>query len=146
MWKGKAFGPGAWTAFLSTLKWFKETADKNSSAVSGLGDDFAAMTELTAREMAAKQDNQNATPFSIQVEDWAMDETVDCPYYCDMPVMGVTARDRVDFMLDRVSQAEAWACGMSTISESLNGIVRLRAVKAPAKALTGEYWIEQGKE
>ena len=54
MWKWKAFDPQSWAALLSSLARLKGAADENKSAVSGLGEDFARLSELTAKDIAGK--------------------------------------------------------------------------------------------
>lgn len=51
--KWKAFDEASWSALLSSLARIKKTADDNSSAVFGLGEDLAKLSENTARTLQA---------------------------------------------------------------------------------------------
>lgn len=52
----KILGGQAWAALKSSLKSLKEAVDGNTSAVSGLGTELAEMAEITADNLAGKQD------------------------------------------------------------------------------------------
>jgi len=86
MWKWKAFDPQSWAALLSSLARLKGAADENKSAVSGLGEDFARLSELTAKDIAGKQDKPKGTSCTIPATGWEKDETENYTNYYDMPV------------------------------------------------------------
>lgn len=146
MWKWKVFDPKSWAALLSSLARLKGMADENTSAISGLGEDFARLSELTAKDVAGKQDKPKGTSCTIPATGWEKDETETYPNYYDMPMIGVTAKDRVEITLAPAGFDAAAECGLCPTCESLAGKVRLRAASVPSAAIAAEYWIEQGKE
>ena len=52
--------------------------------------------------------------------------------------------DIADVRIAPSSQPAAIACGLCATSETLTGVIRLRAVSAPAEALAAEYVITKG--
>ena len=144
--KWKAFDGPSFAALLSSLARIKGTADANASAVSGLGEDFAELSELTAKDVAKKQDKPAAVSCSIQTTGWAKDEMAGYPNYYDLPVEGLTAKDKAEINLAPSSMSAAVECGLCQTCETLAGKLRLRSVSVPTKAIAAEYWIEQGKE
>jgi len=144
--KWKAFDGKSWTALLSSLARIIGMADANASAISGFGEDFAELSKLTAKDVAKKQDKPAAVSCSIPTTGWAKDETAGYPNYYDLPVTGLTAKDRAEITLAPSSIAAAVKCGLCQTCETLTGKIRLRSVSVPTKELTAEYWIEQGKE
>lgn len=108
-------------------------------AVEGMGKDLEAME-------AAKADKPTAAAFTIPATGWEKDDTEGYPQYYDLPVSGVTARDRAEVTLARSSLNTAFKCGLCQTCETMNGKIRLRAASVPAAAIAAEYWIEQGKE
>ena len=58
--KWKVFDAPSWSALLSSLARIKETADTASSAVSGLGEDIAELSNLMATGLTGKQDRAKA--------------------------------------------------------------------------------------
>ena len=64
--------------------------------------------------------------------------------YCDISVSGLTSVDIADVRIAPDSQPAAIACGLCTTSETLAGVIRLRAASAPAEALAAEYVITKG--
>lgn len=144
--KWRVFEPGGLSALLLNILQIKQTADESSSAVSGLGEDFAAFTEKVADNIAAKQDKPKATSCTIPKTGWESDATSGYPKYYDMPVTGVTAKDRVEITLAPAGLSTAVKCGLCPTCETLEGKVRLRATSVPEAAIAAEYWIEQGKE
>lgn len=145
MWKWKVFGPQSWAALLSSLARLKEAADENSSTISGLGEDFARFSELTAKDVAGKQDKPKGISCTIPATGWEKDETENYPNYYDMQVIGVTAKDRVEITLAPAGFDAAAECGLCPTCESLADKVRLRAASVPSADIAAEYWIEQGK-
>lgn len=144
--KWKAFTKGSLDLLFQKIVQIKQTADESSSAVSGLGEDFAEFSEVAAQDAARKQDKPKATACSIPAAGWESDKTSGYPKYYDMPVAGVTEKDRVDITLAPAGLSAAVKCGLCPTCESLAGKVRLRAASVPDAAIAAEYWIEQGKE
>jgi len=142
--KWKAFKEGGLNALFSSLIQIKGAADDNASAVSGLGQDFAEMAELTAQELAGKQDKFSAVAVTLPASGWASDGTVGYPYYCDLPVEGITAKDRVEVTISPAGLGTAFSCGLCPTNETLEGKIRIRAAGVPEKDIPAEYWVEQG--
>lgn len=105
-----------------------------------------ATTELFEEVDAVKLDKPQAVAVSIPATGWQMDaaEGVAYPMYCDISVSGLTPVDIADVRIAPGSQPAAIACGLCTTSETLAGVIRLRAVSAPAEALAAEYVITKG--
>ena len=80
----------------------------------------------------------------IPTTGWSQDSGV-YPYYYDIPAEGVTAKDRADLALAPASIAAAAACGMCPATETLAGVIRVRAAKIPTAEMSGEYWGMKGK-
>lgn len=105
-----------------------------------------ATTELFEEVDAVKLDKPQAVAVSIPATGWQTDEAEDAAYplYCDISVSGLTPVDIADVRIAPGSQPTAIACGLCTTSETLAGVIRLRAVSAPAEALAAEYVITKG--
>ena len=83
-------------------------------------------------------------PLTIPATGWSQDSGA-YPYYYDIPAEGVTAKDRADLALAPASIAAAIACGMCPATETLAGVIRVRAAKIPTAEMSGEYWVMKGK-
>ena len=105
-----------------------------------------ATTELFEEVDAVKLDKPQAVAVSIPATGWQTDEAEDATYplYCDISVSGLTPVDIADVRIAPGSQPAAIACGLCATSETLTGVIRLRAVSAPAEALSAEYVITKG--
>ena len=105
-----------------------------------------ATTELFEEVDAVKLDKPQAVAVSIQATGWQTDAAEDAAYplYCDISVSGLTPVDIADVRIAPGSQPAAIACGLCATSETLAGVIRLRAVSAPAEALAAEYVITKG--
>lgn len=105
-----------------------------------------ATTELFEEVDAVKLDKPQAVAVSIPATGWQTDEAEDAAYplYCDISVSGLTSVDIADVRIAPDSQPAAIACGLCATSETLAGVIRLRAVSAPAEALAAEYVITKG--
>lgn len=147
MWK--VFDAQSWSALLSTLSRTKQTADQNASAVSGLGEDLAGLAETANAEIQSikdtKQDKRNAVAVTLPASGWSSDSTVEYPYYYDLAVSGVTAKDRAEVTVAVPGLPAAEACGLCSTNETMAGKIRFRAKKAPSAAIAAEYWIEKGR-
>lgn len=100
-----------------------------------------AMEELDG----VKADKSEGVAVTIPTTGWSQDSGV-YSYYYDIPADGVTAKDRADLALDPASIAAAVACGMCPATETLAGVIRVRAAKTPEAEMSEEYWIMKGKE
>lgn len=105
-----------------------------------------ATTELFEEVDAVKLDKPQAVAVSIPATGWQTDAAEDAAYplYCDISVSGLTPVDIADVRIAPGSQPAAIACGLCATSETLAGVIRLRAVSAPAEALAAEYVITKG--
>ena len=105
-----------------------------------------ATTALFEEVDAVKLDKPQAVAVSIPATGWQTDAAEDAAYplYCDISVSGLTPVDIADVRIAPGSQPAAIACGLCTTSETLAGVIRLRAVSAPAEALAAEYVITKG--
>ena len=105
-----------------------------------------ATTELFEEVDAVKLDKPQAVAVSIPATGWQTDAAEDAAYplYCDISVSGLTPVDIADVRIAPGSQPAAIACGLCTTSETLAGVIRLRAASAPAEALAAEYVITKG--
>lgn len=105
-----------------------------------------ATTELFEEVDAVKLDKPQAVAVSIPATGWQTDEAEDeaYPLYCDISVSGLAPVDIADVRIAPGSQPAAIACGLCATSETLAGVIRLRAASAPAEALAAEYVITKG--
>ena len=105
-----------------------------------------ATTELFEEVDAVKLDKPQAVAVSIPATGWQTDEAEGAAYplYCDISVSGLTPVDIADVRIAPGSQPAAIACGLCATSETLAGVIRLRAASAPAEALAAEYVITKG--
>ena len=105
-----------------------------------------ATTELFEEVDAVKLDKPQAVAVSIPATGWQTDAAEDAAYplYCDISVSGLTPVDIADVRIAPGSQPAAIACGLCATSETLAGVIRLRAVSAPTEALAAEYVITKG--
>ena len=105
-----------------------------------------ATTELFEEVDAVKLDKPQAVAVSIPATGWQTDEAEDAAYplYYDITVPGLTAVDIADVRIAPGSQPAAIACGLCATSETLAGMIRLRAASVPAEALAAEYVITKG--
>lgn len=105
-----------------------------------------ATTELFEEVDAVKLDKPQAVAVSIPATGWQTDEAEGAAYplYCDISVSGLTPVDIADVRIAPGSQPAAIACGLCATSETLAGVIRLRAASAPTEALAAEYVITKG--
>lgn len=105
-----------------------------------------ATTELFEEVDAVKLDKPQAVAVSIPATGWQTDEAEGAAYplYCDISVPGLAPVDIADVRIAPGSQPAAIACGLCATSETLAGVIRLRAVSAPTEALAAEYVITKG--
>ncbi|MDE7245530.1 MAG: hypothetical protein K2O18_16375 [Oscillospiraceae bacterium] len=116
-------------------------------AFSGGGFDALIAFILQIRDtVAGKQNQAKSVSAVISAGKWQSDETAVYPYYCDLAVEGVTAKDRaeVNFYPDGLETASA--CGFCQTNETLAGKIRIRAAGMPEKDIRAELWIEKGEE
>ncbi len=148
MWK--VFDANAWSALLSNLSWVHQTADRNASAVSGLGTDLAALSQTANAAIqnldAAKQDKRQGMEITLPASGWVKDGAAAYPYSYELSVPGVTDRDRAEVTIAPGSIETAAECGLCPTNETLEGTVRLWARSVPSAAIRAEYWLEKGAQ
>jgi len=83
---------------------------------------------------------------TILSESWREDNTADYPAYYDISLAGVLATDRADILFSGADLAKAAECGVSAITETSAGNIRIRAVEAPTTNITATYWIIHKEE
>ena len=83
---------------------------------------------------------------TLYAESWTEDNTADYPAYYDISLAGVLAADRADILFAGANLAKADECGISAITETSAGTIRIRAVEAPTTNITAIYWITHKEE
>nr|DAO08841.1 MAG TPA: baseplate protein [Caudoviricetes sp.] len=121
--------------FLSILAGLQELALRTLQELANTT--TACSNAMTALDNA-KADKMKMTALNIPNTGWQTDGTVSYPYYIDIPISGVTENDCIGVVVspDDYDAAKA-AC--FTMTESKNGILRLRARNIPAKVLSASY-------
>ena len=102
-----------------------------------------AAAEAMEEMDSVKADKSEGVAVVIPTTGWSQDSGA-YPYYYDIAADGVTAKDRAD--LAPASIQAAVACGMCPATETLAGVIRVRAAKAPEAEMRGEYRVMKGKE
>lgn len=143
-------------ALCSHIKAIKKTAEQSGSAVSDLAGATAASIGEIEGILNEKQDASKAVSFTIPAAGWAsmeigendegMEDTHEYPFYYDLAVAGITAKDRVDVTIAPGSAETATTCGLCPATETLAGKIRLRTAKIPTASIAAEYWLCSGKE
>lgn len=91
-----------------------------------------------------KADKPQYIDFTIPTTGWKTDNTVPgYTHYLDIPVEDLTADDKVDVRVAPASKAVADAARFTT-TESLAGVLRLRAANVPSAAITAQYDVSAG--
>ena len=103
-----------------------------------------AAAEAMEEMDAVKADKSEGVAVTIPATGWSQDSGA-YPYYYDIAADGVTAKDRADLALAPASIQAAVACGMCPATETLAGVIRVRAAKIPTAEMSGEYWVMKGK-
>ena len=86
-----------------------------------------------------KADKPEYIDITIPATGWQTDNTVPgYTHYLDIQVKGLTADDKVDVRVAPASKAVADAARF-TATESLAGVLRLRAANVPSAAITAQY-------
>ena len=112
------------------------------------GGHVAALAQAVADAMeemdTAKADKPQHIDLTIPTTGWQTDAAVPgYAHYLDIPVAGLTANDRVEVDVAPASKAVADAARF-TATQSLAGVLRLRAANVPAAAITAQYHISAG--
>ena len=84
---------------------------------------------------------------AIQTTGWVEDAAnADYPYYYDIAVSGITAKDRVGITIAPGSLANAVDCKLCPTNNTMAGKIRIWAKAVPAAVISAEYWLDQGEE
>lgn len=154
--KWKITDAPAFSTLINFIKQTKKASDANASDVAGLQEDIQGLATQTTQmfsevdaalsEMdSEKLDKTNEVSVSISASDWKSDTSVgDYPYYYDLAVTGLTAKDKASVIIAPTSVKTAVSCGICPTCESLAGKIRIRSEKAPSAAVAVRYWIEKG--
>lgn len=105
---------------------------------------------------AEKADKGSAVQLTIPATGWILDEPNEeaedseiemlYPYHRDVPVQGITAKDRADVMIAPTSMEAARNCGLCNSNDTMAGKIRFWAVAIPSTAIKAQLWIGKGKE
>ena len=99
----------------------------------------STVSELLEEVDKVKADKPQYIDFAVPTTGWKTDNTVPgYTHYLDIPVEGLTADDKVDVRVAPASKAVADAARFTT-TESLAGVLRLRAANVPSAAITAQY-------
>lgn len=102
-----------------------------------------------------KENKVSPVSITIPTEGWASEEIDDTgeeetgasyPFYCDIAAAGATALHWADVTIIRSSLDAATNCGLCPTCETLQGKIRLWAMKAPTEAIQAVYRLHSGKE
>ena len=131
---------------LSKILQIKVMADGNTSAITELGEEFTAFTELVTEELRGKRDNACCASCVIPATGWVRDGPDGYPYRLDVLVERITGGDRAEVLLEPSSQGTALECALCPSCETLDGRIRFWAASIPAADIAAEYWIEKRRE
>lgn len=125
----------------------------------GYAADVAAAAAAAIQELGdAKADKAAAFTATLVASEWIEEETtadvedgaeggdvsLAYPFYYDIAATSVTANDRADVAIEPASLYMAGACGFCPTTETLAGIIRVRAQQAPDGDIGVECWITKG--
>lgn len=127
---------------IKSIKW---TAEQSGSAVSALAEATAASVEEIEGVLDEKQDKPRAVEVALSVGGWVSTSERTYPYCYDIAVAGVTANDRAQITIAPESIEAAINCRLCPTSETLAGVIRLRANCPPETTITAEYEITEGR-
>lgn len=124
----------------------KIITEATSKALKELEESGQIMSEDRVKELikesnGLKADKATFVGFTIPITGWKTDSAVaGYPNYIDISVSGLTADDCVAVNVAPSSSAVAKAAGFAP-TESLAGVLRLRASSVPGAAITAQYHI-----
>ena len=130
---------------LTALEQLKTSMARAAAWASNQAAQVAQAAAEAMEEMdGVKADKSEGVAVVIPTTGWSQDSGA-YPYYYDISAAGVTVKDRADLALDPASIRAAIACGMCPATETLAGVIRVRATTTPGAEMSGEYWIMKGK-
>lgn len=123
---------------LTTLSQLRAVSQKSKDRAAQVADTAAAALD----EMdGVKADKTEFVSFSIPATGWKTDSSVPgYTNYIDIAISGLTAADYVAVDVDPSSSAVARAADF-TSTESMAGVLRLRAASVPSAAISAQYHI-----
>lgn len=101
----------------------------------------SAITELDEK----KADKPSFISFTLQPSAWVSGTNGDFKYYANISVVGITASDGANVVLDVPSQALAGISGLCPSGETLSGAIKLWSKQAPAGNISGNYEIKKAR-
>lgn len=122
-------------------------ADEKNVTLEQFKDFMTKADERLDKLEVGKENKVSPVSITIPTEGWASEEIGETdeegteasyPFYYDIAAADVT--------ISRESLDAATVCGLCPTSETTEGKIRLRAMKAPTEAITAEYWLRSGKE
>lgn len=132
---------------LTLTEHLRACAEAAKSFTNGLVAELAQTVTDAMQEMeSVKADKQASVSITIPTTGWGIETSNSYPNYCDIPVAGVTAKDRVDIVIAPGSMDTAIDCGLCPTNETQAGKIRVWARTVPAGAISAEYRLSQGKE
>ena len=103
-----------------------------------------AVTESIEEMDTVKADKPEYIDITIPATGWQTDSAVTgYTHYLDIPISNLTENDEVAVTVVPASKAVADAARF-TATESLAGVLRLRAANVPSAAITAQYHISAG--
>ena len=98
-------------------------------------------------EMAdAKADKENCISVTIPITGWKTDSSDFYPYYYDIAVAGITAKDGAEIAISVDTLQVASDCGLCPTNETLVDGIRVRAASIPESEMETNIWIRRGRE
>lgn len=132
---------------MTRIEHLKACAEAAKRFTNGLVAELAQTVTDAMQEMDnVKADKQASVSITIPTTGWGIETSDSYPNYCDIPVAGVTAKDRVDIAIAPGSMDTAIDCGLCPTNETQAGKIRVWARTVPAEAIAAEYRLSQGKE
>ncbi|HJB36563.1 MAG TPA: hypothetical protein H9942_00660 [Candidatus Acutalibacter ornithocaccae] len=132
---------------VTLLSHLKSCAEAAKNFANGLaGQITQAVTEALEEMESLKADKPARVAIEIPTTGWVDDGTGDYPHHYDISASGVTAADKVDIVVAPDSAIAALHCDFCPSTETLAGIIRIRAMSTPTSTISAEYWVTQGKE
>lgn len=127
---------------LITLDHIKTIALRAKAYTSSHLSELASMMADSLEEVdTVKADKPEYIDITIPATGWQTDSTVPgYTHYLDIPISNLTENDEVAVTVVPASKAVADAARF-TATESLAGVLRLRAANVPSAAITAQYHI-----
>lgn len=132
---------------VTLLSHLKSCAEAAKNFANGLaGQITQAVTEALEEMESLKADKPARVAIEIPTTGWVNDGTGDYPHHYDITASGISAADKVDIVISPESVITALNCNLCPSCETVEGIIRIRAMSTPEFEINAEYWVTQGKE